>query len=182
MESLRRVFLEDPLGVYAVLAFAELVIAGLWYRGRTKRLAFALLAPLLLAAGVFALDAAVQTDREQLECILKEIAHDIESGDFTRAAEYLADDFYGDYVSKAAAVEAGRQAKQAYGIRTIRVTAAELEVHDSVARVLARTTVWYDHPTYGSGRQTLAWTVHWGKRHGQWKVINVERARHGGGL
>ena len=182
MESLRRAFLEDPLGVYAVLALAELVIAGLWYRGRTKRLAIALVVPPLLAAGVFALDTAVQTDREQLRSILKEIAEGIESGDFARAAEYLADDFYGDYVSKAAAVEAGRQAKQAYGIRAIRVTAGELEIHDSVARVVARTTVSYDHPQYGSGRQTLTWTVHWGKRHGKWKVINVERPNRVAGL
>ena len=177
MEWLKRTLFEDPLPIYVLMAAAELVVAGLWYRARTRRLAIALLIPPVLAAAALMTDLLVVTDRERIQIILKDIAADIDRGDFPAVSRYLADDFWGNYVSRGAAVEAARKARETYGITSIRVASADVEIREGIPLVHARTVVTFSQPAVGEGRVLLDWTVHWGRRGGQWKVVNVEQPR-----
>jgi hypothetical protein len=179
---MKELLFENPLPLYVALGLVEIVIAGLWYRGKTRRLAVALLIPPLLAGAVLAMDLLVETDREKLQKALREIAADVERGDLRGVSKYLADDYYGYGNSREGVVQAGEQSWRSHGIRGVGLTGVQIEVHDNQAKVQARTIVTYNAPGFGEGRVAMDWTVYWGIRDGQWRIVNVEDPRMGAGL
>ena len=174
---MKELLFENPLPLYVILAVAELVIVGLWYRARTRRLAVALLVPLLLAGAVTALDLLVQTDREKIQAICRTIAADVEQGNLRGAEPYLADDFAGYYGSPRGAIDAGQKAWKSFGIRKVDLSNVQVAVTDEIAKVSLRTFVTFNMPGFGEGRQSIDWTVHWALRNGQWKIYNVEEPK-----
>jgi hypothetical protein len=179
---MKELFFENPLPIYVALALAEILIAGLWHRGRTRRLAAALLIPPLLAAAAMTLDLLVVTDREKIETALKTIASSVERGDLRACQPYLADDFEGWGGSREGAIEAGERAWRTYGIRKVGLSGVKIEVFDSRASVTARSIVTYNAPGFGEGRASLDWTASWALRDGQWRIINVGWPRVSAGL
>ena len=179
---MKELLFENPLPLYVVMGFVEIVIAGLWYRGRTRRLAVALLIPPLLAVAALATDLLVETDREKLQKDLKEIAADVERGDIRDVSKFLADDYYGYGGSRDGVIQAGEQSWRSRGIRRVGLTGVQIEVHDNQAKVQARTLVTYNVPGFGEGRAAVDWTVYWGIRDGQWRIVNVEDPRIAAGL
>jgi len=74
MESLRETFFEDPFYVYVFLALLGLVVVGVWYSRRRTGLLLWLALLGAIGAGVYVLERAVVTDREQIRAALDEMA------------------------------------------------------------------------------------------------------------
>ena len=183
---MRELLFENPLPLYVVLALAEIVIAGLWYRGRTRRLAIALAIPPLLAGAVLALDLLVETPREKLQKAVRHIAADVERGDIRAACGYLSDDFGGHFVSRERAIEVGEKAWRDYYIRKVDVSDVEVKLppdwEPASAVVHARSIVECQLPVLGTQKVALDWTVHWAYRTGEWKIIDIDEPKMAPGL
>jgi hypothetical protein len=84
---------EGALSAYFCCAAVGVIFAlAFWTTRRAKYLAGVALG-LLMALGVFLIDQAVETDREQVERKLKEMVVAAERGDLTRFTEYFATNF-----------------------------------------------------------------------------------------
>ena len=183
---MRELLFENPLPLYVALALAEIVIAGLWYRGRTRRLAIALAIPPLLAGAVLALDLLVETPREKLQKAVGQIAADVERGDIRAACGWLSDDFGGYFVSREGAIDAGEMAWRNYGIRKVELSGVEVKLppdwEPASAVVHARSNVECQLPLLGVQKVALDWTVHWAYRSGQWKITDIDEPKMAPGL
>lgn len=174
---MKELLFENPLPLYVALGVAELVIVGLWYRARTRRLAVALAVPVVLAFVLAATAALVETDREKLQRVLVAIAAHVEKGDFDSVRPHLAEDFHGEYLSRDAALEAGRNAWREFGVRKTSISGVRVHMDESLPKAEFRTHIGYNFPGLGQGTQAIDWTVYWGRRDGQWKIVRVEKPR-----
>lgn len=87
---------ENPVGAYFVCAALGLAFgAGLLTTRRPKYLAGVAVA-LLLALGVFVIDMAIETDREQIERKLTELASAAQKGDISRLSDFFDPGFRSD--------------------------------------------------------------------------------------
>jgi hypothetical protein len=168
MEGLRRALFEDPLYIYIALGFAELVLAVIWHEKRTGRAMAALLVPPVLAVGVWALAAAVVTDREQIIAASEAIARDVESGSLDAAEEYLDDEYGGFGGDKQGVLAVTREALKAYPIKKIGFTRMEIAIEEDRAAMHAGTMV-----TLEGGKVPVAFDVEWVKRPAGWRILSV---------
>jgi hypothetical protein len=168
MEGLRRALLEDPLYIYIALGFAELALAVVWHEKRTGRAMAALVIPPVLAVAVWALAAAVVTDREEIIAATGTIARDVEAGSVSAAEEYLDDDCGGFGGSKEGLLDAARAAMKAYPIKKVGFTRVEVTVEEDRAAMHLGTMV-----TLEGGKQPVAWDLQWIKRPAGWRIIEV---------
>ena len=174
MDSIRYHLLENPFYVLALLAMAELVIAGVWYSRRTRRLAVALLAPVTLAGLAVLLAAVVKTDREQIRDLSGQIAADIRAGRLDAAARVLDDAYEGWGGDKAQTVAMGRGLLAGFHVTDMRIIWTTLEVESGRAQMQAQTIVSYNLPAMGEGRNALQWRLYWIKRPGGWRILQVD--------
>jgi hypothetical protein len=174
METLRTTFFEDPLYVYIALAFAELVLAAIWYERRNRRWTLALLAPVVAGGVVWAVSTMVVTDRERIVSAARRIARDLEVGSVASAGEYLDDNYRGLGLDKQGALAAGKAAIGAYRIRSIRFTRLSVEVESRQAAMRAATVIEYSAREFGSAQSPLVWRVRWIKRPVGWRILEVE--------
>lgn len=172
---------ENPLWLYVALAAAELVLGIRWVRVRTRGAAVALAVPAALALAVMTADMLVVTDREKIQAAMKEIAVRLDHRDVAGVGQYLADDFGGHYVTKDGALRAAQEALKTYNVRNIRASHGEVEMLDTQAKVIVRTTFDFDSE-FGKGSYTLKWRLLWAKRDGQWLIINAEPPQEAQGL
>lgn len=172
METLKRTFFEDPFYVYVTLAVAELILAILWHQRRDRRLALALLGPLLLAGGVFTLERLVVTDREQIIANADQVVALIGSGRLPEVAPYLTDDFTGYFKDRATALAAGQAAIKTFGISHVEITQAKVEFEGGMG-VMNATTRIECSTDLGSGKVPLSWVIYWTKRSGRWQIAEV---------
>jgi len=181
MADLKSTFFENPLYVYVMLAFAELVVAAIWYEKRRPAWAVALLAAPLLAGAVALVERAVVTDREKIVAAAREIAQDIEAGSVAAAEKYLDEQFSGRWANKRLAVAAGETAIKKYQINSVKLKNMRVEVSPPSARMHAVTRV----EITGSGAAgwtMLVWDVRWIKRPDGWRIIEVISVRQGIGF
>jgi hypothetical protein len=179
---MKELLFDNPLPIYVVLALAEIVIAGLWHRGRSRNLAIALLVPPVLAMAFMTVGMLVVTDRQKIATALKDIAAHVERGDLRACEAYLAEDFDGYGGSRQGAIEAGEKAWKNYSISKVGLSNVKIELTGSQAKVTARSVVTYNVPGLGEGRVNLDWTVYWSLRDGQWRIIHVDDPKMAAGL
>ena len=192
MESLRQTFFEDPLYVYIGLAIVELAIAAVWHERRSRRLAGLLAAPLVLAAGVFALEALVVTDREQLTAALKQIARAActsggNAPNVPTVAIHLDEkvrvdlpaEYGGMRLTKEQAIAAGQTVAERFTIKSVKFTKIEIEVTNARAETRVVTILRFGGTEIGEQRTSLIWNIHWAKREGGWRILRVDTPSFG---
>jgi ketosteroid isomerase-like protein len=177
MESLRTTFFEDPLYVYVALGFLELVLAAVWWERRSRRWRLSLLAPPLLAAIVFAVEAAVVTHCELIVAAAREIARDVEHGRTDAAEKYLDDTFTGRYegreIDKKQALASLQAGMKLFGVSSVGLRKMEVQVSGSSATMHAVSLVTIRGAALGGGTASLVWDLVWIKRGGQWQIIEL---------
>jgi hypothetical protein len=181
MDAIETLLFEDPFYLYLALGMGAVLLAGTWFRRRqTKWLLWALLL-VVAAAGLFALERAVVTDRERIRLALDDIARCVQAGDIDGASEYLDPKFTGWGVGalrmgRAATVLAIKGYRSAYGIARVQyVGDRPVKLLDKDrAEGTVQTMVFYgtgDQP----GRVMLAWKLEWVKRPEGWRIRRAER-------
>ncbi|MGC9454366.1 MAG: hypothetical protein ACP5HU_05830 [Phycisphaerae bacterium] len=179
MDGIRTALFEEPFYIYVALAFAELVLLGIWYERRTRRWALSLLAPVVLAGAVFVMEAVVETDREQITRALNEIADDVEAGSTAAGERYLSDDYSGFGGSKEEIVSRARNVLDRYGIRSIDYVNLRVEVSDSTARTNFSTVITLGSSVAGGGKTSFVWNIRWRKGNDGWRIIDMDEPRIG---
>jgi hypothetical protein len=169
MESLGRLFFEDPLYVYITLAFAELVAGAIWHERRSRQWLKALAVPPILAGIVLAVSTLVVTDREQIIQATERIARNVEAGNVAAAEVYLDDDYDGLGFSKAGVLAVGKEVLKNYRVKRVGFTRFTVEVTGADAAVRLDTLITLDNGV----RTTLVWDVRWIKRPGGWRILHV---------
>ena len=183
---MRELLFENPLLLYVALALAEIVIAGLWYRGRTRRLAVALAIPPLLAGALFVLDLLVETPREKLQKAVRQIAADVERGDIRAACGWLTEDCGGYFGSRQNAIDVGERDWRDYGIRKVELSQLDVKLppdrKPTIAVVHARSAIECQLPMFGVQKVALDWTIHWSFRGGEWRITYIDEPKRSPGL
>ena len=183
MESLRETFFEDPFYVYVFLALLGLVVVGVWYSRRRTGLLLWLALLGAIGAGVYVLERAVVTDREQIRAALDEMAAAAARQDMDAIARHVDekfrvfDSYVGRGLGKAATLLAARGALAMWSIREVRFVGDpedDLQIDGrSHAEGTVRTTL-----LYGKGklprRYYRAWRLEWVRRADGWKLRRAE--------
>ena len=177
MQKLKTAFFEDPTYVYVALVVALVVLAAVWYERRTRRVAMLLLVPPALAAAVFALEALVVTDREQIVAAAKDIAASVEAGNFGGILKHLDEDFTasleGLTAGKADVQTVVARQTARYRITHIGFSKTDVEVGSGRARMRVVTII-----TWSYGRSPLLWDVLWVKTPHGWRIRHVAEPQH----
>lgn len=171
MDTLRRTFFEDPLYVYIALAFAELVLAAVWYERRTRRALALLAVPVVLAGGAFLLERAVQTDREVIVASAREMAEGLSAGDFEPLERYVSRDFHGPLGSRDAVLARSRRVIDRYELSAVEVRSVEVTVEGEQAVMTGGTVVegGYEGATF---RTLVGWEIDWVREpDGVWRIV-----------
>jgi hypothetical protein len=84
---------EGRLSVYLLLATVALVLLAVWWSTRKRKYAIAAAAVAVLAGLYGLLDLAVETDHEQMERKIREMAGSAKNKDANRLFEHIAADF-----------------------------------------------------------------------------------------
>jgi hypothetical protein len=170
MASIKQTLFEDPTAIYIVLGLAELALAALWFYRRTVWSQRLLVAPLLLAAGVFALDALIVTDREQIMETVEVMAEDFETGQMENIDQYIDEAYVGFRAeSKKQLVAALRNEQENRNVESIKVTSMELDVSGRSATMYVTTII-----GWRGNRIPLRWTLYWVKRDETWRIRGAE--------
>lgn len=177
METIRTVLFEDPLYIYFTLGGAWLVLGAIWWERRSRKWAMTLLIPLVLGGAVALVEHLVVTDREQMVNAVHEIAADIERGKLDMAELYLDDQWtQGYWITKDAALLAGRLAIDKFGIHKVKIQKVTVEVAGQTARMHLVTWVAFK-AAEGEGSEPLVWELEWIRRDAGWRIIKSAEPR-----
>ena len=175
MEALRKVFFENPFNVYVTLAFAELVLAGIWYQRRTPRRAIALLAPLLLAAATALTAHLVVTDREQIAAALKEMAGHVLDANAAALQQYIDEDYQGLVAKDKSGlmVRAAATLRQ-YRFESIKLKSTEIKVSAKKANAKFTAEVVLTDHVLGGRPIPTDWEFLWVKTDDRWRIRQIK--------
>jgi hypothetical protein len=175
MESLKTALFEDPFYVYLLLGIAGVIALGVWYGRRSAKPLGALLAVAAAAGGVFLLDRAVVTDREQIWAAYDDIAEAVAQHDIERVASHLDLKYRGWGGLRTAAILAAEAAVKSYNIREVRyVGRREVTVTGNTADSRVTTSIHYGGDASRPSRILRGWKVEWIRREDGWKVRAAE--------
>lgn len=192
MESIEIALFENPLYLYISLAIAELVLTAIWYERRTRRWAVSLAIPILLAAGIFALETLVVTDREQITTALKEIAAEMQNLprspvklpvterhlDETVRVD-LGGGFGGMNMTRDQSLQAGRKILEQFDIESVKFLRLGVKIDGGQAHTHFNTVITFDTPQWDRQHTSLIWNIHWKKRDGCWRIVRIEKPQRG---
>ena len=171
-------FFESPIYVYLALGFALLVLAAVWYERRSRRLAWAMVVPVILAVAVGFVARLVVTDREQIADAARHIADAAGTGQLQVVPQYIDDAFLVDLnpysrggYTKENVVSLIQGDVHRYGVTKVSIAKTDIEVTGRKAAMHVQTMI-----HYGGERGYKApfiWDVTWIKRDDGWKVLEV---------
>ncbi len=112
---------EHPTGAYLILAILGGISLLVFFASRRIAHLSGLLVAVLLAVGVFLIDRAVVTDREQVELNTKALAKAVQEGDIAKMGELLSERFQMEGHGRASLLHRAKAALIPGGVRTIQV-------------------------------------------------------------
>ncbi len=176
---------ERPFYIVFALAVAELAIVVVWYNTRKKAHAAWLALPPLLIAGVFALAAAVETDREEMAGAIEQIAADLQAERLDAVRFYLDDSYQAPLgLDREGALDAAEYAIQVLHVDKINLSKMEVAVDGDRATMTCRSVVWFDEKQAsrfgaGAGPYPIDWTIDWRKRAQGWRIAEARGEMNG---
>ena len=175
METLKRIFFEDPTVVYVIAGVVLLVLIAVWFRRRTRGATLYILAALMLAAFVFVLQMLVTTDREQIGQALEEITVRVNAADIESLDEFIDESYTGLWAPKRQLLESGQTMFKRANVRDVRITDKKIEVSGDRADVRVITAALADDPFTGNMPVTIPiqWRLKWIKTDGRWKLREI---------
>lgn len=184
MEWLSETFFESPTPVYAVLIFVEAGLLARWLIRRGRRAALWMLLPLGLGLGVFALERAVVTDREQILRSTEKLAASVREGRaheqlervLSKSAQFSAGLGEPDLLNRRTVIDLVEQRQKSYRVHDVRIHRPTVEIHDGRATMNVVTIIHYGE----NGRDSLIWDLEWVKEEdGRWRIITVHPPQRG---
>lgn len=176
---------ERPFYIVLALVVAELAIVVLWYNTRKKAHAVWLVLPPLLIAGVFALAAAVETDREKMIGAIEQIAADLQAERLDAVRTYLDDAYQAPLgLDKEGALSAAEYAVKVLHVEKINLSQMEVVVDDDRATMTCRSVVWFEQKQAARigaapGPYPIDWTIDWRKRPEGWRIVEARGEMNG---
>lgn len=191
MDALKTSLLESPFYVYIFLAGVMVVVA-IVMRNRTfKDKAVPMAVVMAVAAGIFAIEALVVTDREQIIAALREMRTEMIPPDdaqvkLTATERHLHDnvrvnlgEFGGRDLNKRQTLMVGRRLLTAMSITDIRFLKMVVTVEQDHAKAHFCTIITFDTRDMGSQRTSLIWDLEWRKQPDGWRITDVARPQSG---
>lgn len=181
MNLLRSVFLESVVLLLVVEAAAIAVVLAIHRSRMTAGTRKALYGTLAVCVLLLVLQHLVQTDREQIEATVAEIAYAIDAGDVPAVGERLDAEFTDRGLDKAEWVEDLRQRLQRWRIDEAKVAGFNTVVEGDTA-----TTSFRAFCDWRGGERTessvlSAWKLGFVRRADGWKLQRVLSAKFGPG-
>ena len=185
MDILRSLVFDRPLGVYITLGVVWMASLAVYQYRQTRARRAMLIVPILLAVGVFFVDRAVVTDREQIMEILHGIAADTEAGNTWTLEQCLDDDFEGlehegSNLDKTDVILFVQRAIETYSIQRAGIMRTDVQIRRAgdwrEAEVRLGTLIVFGKSSLGPGRTTLKWRIDWVRRPDGWKIIHVTKS------
>lgn len=175
METLKRLLFETPLAIYIILVVAEAAVAAIWHGRRTRKWALALLVAPVLGLAVGLTSYLVETDLEQINSAMSDIARSAESGDLDAAVEYLDESCLapttdGKTISKNGIILAGRMALRRRPVERLHTVGPVTTITGDKAITEVKVRIVLES---GEGVDT-AWRLEWSKCDAGWRIVRVE--------
>jgi len=139
----------------------------------------AILAPPLLAGGVFMLERFVVTDREQLIMHARQIAQQAQIPSVQAIEQLIDADYRGWGFDRDGAVKLVWTSLETFSVRSVRFTKMYVEVSADRAQMHAGTIVEYSAGQFGDGHTSLIWNVEWIKRLAGWRILSADQPQQG---
>ena len=175
METLREIFFENPLKVYGTLAFAEFVLAGLWYQRRSPRRAMTLLAPPLLVAATALTAHLVVTDREQIAAALKDMARHVLDANADGLKAYIDEDYRGLIAKDKSGLMARATATLGqFRFESVKLKSPEIDVSGKKANARFTAEVVLTDPILGGRPIRTDWEFLWVKTADRWRILQIK--------
>ncbi len=184
MEWLSETFFESPTLVYAALIFLEAGLLARWLVRRGRRAALWMLLPIALGLGVFALERAVVTDREQILRSTDRLAASVREGRaheelervLSKSAQFSAGLGQPDLLDRRTVIDLVEQRADSYRVREVRIHRPAVEIHDGRATMNVVTIIHYGD----NGRDSLIWDLEWVKEEdGRWRIVTIHPPQRG---
>ncbi len=196
MNTIKSLLFDDPTLVCVVAGIVFLVLAWVYLaavrRGwageaPSKRLRSILLSGLIampfLGGMVVVLDVLIESDREQIVRISREIAEDVETGDLQAILPHLDSDFQarwrGKPLSRDEVTEAIQAERESNSISGIKIGDVKLDISGQRAKMFVTTTMQVKAEMTINVPLTLTWDMQWVKRPDGWKIRTVRETRFG---
>lgn len=165
-------FLEDPTTLYVIFGLAAAALLLGWHYRRQKILRKLAIVPVLLAGGVFALDAAVVTDREELHRDIRRLAELVRTRQVAAALEYLDPNYRGFRGDRQGIAQAVSNDSRVDDVEEIRLANFSVDVHGRQATMRVQSVLKISG-SY-SGTYALNWTLYWIKRPEGWRIEEIK--------
>ncbi len=138
MLHLKHILLEDPCELAAVALVAHLALLFIWRRAESPAVRRWLLLGPAVALALFAVQALIVTDREEIQALLERSARAIERGRLAEIADAIDEEFVGNSLDKAGLLKAAQSMLGRYAIENARLDQFEIQVENSRARTSFR--------------------------------------------
>lgn len=192
MDTIKTALFESPTYIYLFLGLAELALAAVWYQRKSRGWVLAMTTPILLAIGVFALEAAVVTDREYISTALDEMAAQLQNpGTPAQRLKAVADALddsvsvdlpsgYGTVnMTRKQALAAGERVLADERLKSIRLAKLAVELDSESAKTRFTTIIYYETGQLGVQPAGVIWVLHWLKQDTGWRIVRVEEPIQG---
>ncbi len=175
METLKRLIFETPLAIYIILVVAEAAVAAIWHGRRTRKLALALLVAPVLGLAVGLTSYLVETDLEQINSAMSDIARSVESGDLDAAVEHLDEPCLaplsgGGKISKDEIILAGRTALRRRPVERLQTVGPVTTITGDKAITEVKVRIVLE----SNECVDTAWRLEWARREAGWRIVRVE--------
>ncbi|MFP4053592.1 MAG: nuclear transport factor 2 family protein [Phycisphaerae bacterium] len=183
MEWLTRTFFESPTLLYALLVMVEGGLLARWVLRRGRRNALALLVPIAVGLGLFALERVVQTDREKILAAAEEIASaasgEADLADVLDQRLRRSDEFRAAVgpmpVERDEIIEMARTRLHRADVREVRVQRPEVTVEGDRAKMNVATVIFFGEDR----RDALIWDLVWIREEGRWRILTISPPKRG---
>lgn len=178
---LRTLFLESLVLLIMAEVAAVAIVLAVYRRRSPSRSRLPLVVALAICALLIGIQSYVQTDREQIESAVEQMARAIDEGDVPTLGEHLDRDFQDRNLDKAAWLQDVRQRLQRWRIDEARVGRFSTEVQGDTATVVFAASCDWRGPGESQSAVNSTWKLGFIHRDDGWKLQRVLSAKFGPG-
>lgn len=184
MEWFSQTFFESPTPVYAVLIFLEAGLVARWIIRRGQRAALWMLLPVVLGIGVFVLEWAVVTDREQILNSSRRLAASVREGRaheelehvLSKSKQFSAGLGQPRLLDRRTLIDLVEDRQRELDVTRVEINRPTVEIHDGRATMKVQTLIFYEE----RGRDSLIWDLEWVEEEdGRWRIITIHPPERG---
>jgi signal transduction histidine kinase len=174
METIKILLFEQPMALYWVFFFAELIVLVMLHVRRTRRWAVGAAVPIVLAGTVALLSWGVTTERERLRTALAGLTLAAQNADATGMAGWI-DAAYADrrFASKGELVVAAELVARTLEVRRVVLSDVQFAVNSPRAETAFRAAVHVKDIGVGRDVVITRWRLWWVRQADGWRLTSA---------